>query len=141
MEAPAAPGEFRAVHLFMQEPGAGGHPLHFALADAAAVAGGVFMVDFAVEHQRHGLEAAMRMPADAARLVGGREVRRAGMVEQQERRKLRVALIVEHGVDGETVADPVPFGLAVDAEDVFHDCSMEMLVSGIKWLFMNKSSR
>jgi hypothetical protein len=31
-----------------------------------------------------------------------------------------VALVVEHRVDGEAVADPVPFGLAVDAENVFH---------------------
>ena len=120
MEFAAAAGEFRAVHLFMQQTGAGGHPLHFALADAAAVAGGVLVVDLAFEHQRHGLEAAMRMPADAARLVGRREVRRAGVVEQQERRKLGMALVIEHGVDRKAVADPVPLGLAVDAQDVFH---------------------
>ena len=91
-----------------------------ALADAAAVAGGVLVVDFAVEHHRHGLEAAVRMPADAARFLGGREIRRARVIEQQKGRNLRVALVVEHGVDGEAVADPVPFGLAVNAEDVFH---------------------
>jgi hypothetical protein len=54
------------------------------------------------------------------------------MVEQQERRKLGMALVVEHGVDGKTVADPVPFGLAVDAQNVFHGPSMGMTKVGIK---------
>jgi len=86
----------------------------------------------AVEQQGHGFEAAVRMPADAARFLGGREVRRAGVVEQQERRKLGVALVVEHGVDGEAVADPVPFGLAVDALDRFHGANMGSNARGIK---------
>ena len=132
MELAAAARELRAVHLLVQQTGAGGHPLHFALADAAAVAGGVLVVDFAFEHQRHGLEAAMRMPADAARLFGRREIRRAGVVEQQERRKLGVALVVEHGVNRKAVADPVPLGLAVDAQNVFHAASMDAPESGIK---------
>jgi hypothetical protein len=90
------------------------------------------MVDLAVEQQRHGLEAAVRMPVDAARFLGRREVRRAGVVEQQEGGELGMALVVEHGMDREAVADPVPLGLAVDAQDVFHDCSMATLGIGIK---------
>jgi hypothetical protein len=42
------------------------------------------------------------------------------VVEQQEGRELGLTPVVEHGMDGETVADPVPLGLAVDAEYVFH---------------------
>ena len=63
----------------------------------------------------------MRVPAHAARLFRRREVGGTRVVEQQERRELGVTAIVEHGVHREAVADPVPFGLAVDAQDVFHD--------------------
>jgi hypothetical protein len=54
------------------------------------------------------------------------------MVEQQERRKLGMALVVEHGVDGKAVADPVPFGLLVDAQNVLHVRTMDALNDGIK---------
>jgi acyl CoA:acetate/3-ketoacid CoA transferase len=42
------------------------------------------------------------------------------VVEEQEGRELGMTPVVEHGMHGKAVADPVPFGLAVDAEDVFH---------------------
>ena len=91
---------------------------------------GVPVLDLAFEEDGHGLEAAVRMPAHAARLLGGREVGRAEMIEQQEGRKLGLALVVEHGVDGEAVADPVPFGLTVDTENVFHGPNMRVLNMG-----------
>jgi len=115
VEAPAAAGEGLAVHFLVQQARAGGHPLHVAPADAPAVAGGVLVVDFALQHHGHGLEAAVRMPADPARLVGWREIGRAGVVEEEEGRELRMALVIEHRAYREAVADPVPFGRAVDA--------------------------
>jgi hypothetical protein len=59
------------------------------------------------------------------------------MVEQQERRGFGVTLVVEHGVDGEPVADPVPFGLAVDAQDSFHATNMGSPWPGIKIVINN----
>jgi hypothetical protein len=41
-------------------------------------------------------------------------------------------LVIEHGVDRKAVADPVPLGLAVDAQNVFHATSMDAPESGIK---------
>jgi hypothetical protein len=54
------------------------------------------------------------MPAHPARLLRGREIERPSMIEQQKGRELGVALIVEHGMDGEAVSNPVAFGLTVD---------------------------
>src|SRR6185436_8477253 len=125
----------------VQQARARGHPLHVAAADAAAVAGGILVVDFAVEHHGHGLEAAVRMPADAARLLRRRKVRRARVVEQQEGRELGMTPVVEHCMHGKTVANPVPFGLAVDAQDVFHAPNMSPYSSDIKGSQSNRSSR
>ncbi len=108
------------MHFLVQQACAGGHPLHVAGRDASAVAGGIFVVDLAVEHDSDRLEAAMRMPAHAARLVARREVGRTRMVEQQERRELRLLLVMEHRMHREAVADPVTFALAMNAEHVFH---------------------
>ena len=74
----------------MQQAGARGHPLHVADADAAAIAGRVMMINLAFIHDGHGLEAAMRMPVDAALFHAGREIVRTGMIEQQKRRELRL---------------------------------------------------
>ncbi len=120
LEAAAAPRERRAVHFLVQQARAGGHPLHVARSDAPAVAGGILVVDLAVEHDSDRLEAAMRMPAHAARLVARRELGRARMVEQQEGRELRPLLVMEHRMHREAVADPVTFALAMNAEHVFH---------------------
>ena len=53
----------------MQDAAGGRHPLHVARADHAALAGGVAVLDLALVDDGHGLEAAMRMLADAARLA------------------------------------------------------------------------
>jgi hypothetical protein len=42
------------------------------------------------------------------------------VIEKKERRKFRVAPVVEHRVHREAVADPVPLGLLVYAENGFH---------------------
>ena len=72
----------------MQDAAAGRHPLRVALADHAAAAVGVVVCDLAVEDVADGLEAAMRMPGRALRLV--RAVHdRPDVVEQQERVRFR----------------------------------------------------
>jgi len=48
------------------------------------------------------------------------------MVEQQEGRELRPLLVMEHGMHRETVADPVAFALAMNAENVFHGSNMAL---------------
>jgi hypothetical protein len=58
--------EFMTKGLLVQDAGGGGHPLHVAGADQAAFAGRVAMLDLALIDDRDGLEAAMRMNADAA---------------------------------------------------------------------------
>jgi hypothetical protein len=54
-------------HLAVQGAASGGHPLDVALRQHAMRAGVVAMFQFAAEHQRHGLEAAVRMGFEAAR--------------------------------------------------------------------------
>jgi hypothetical protein len=53
--------------------------------------------------------------------VAGRELGRAGIIQQQEWAKcLAVVVIAEKGADRKAVPDPVRPGSAVDADDVFH---------------------
>ena len=79
------------------------------------------MLDLALIDDRHGLEPAMRMLADAARPLGGREFGRAGMVEQQERAQLGAVRVVrKQAAHREPVTDPVTFGTSVDCRDAFH---------------------
>ena len=61
----------------------GGHPLHVAGAERAAVAQAVAVLDGAGEHVGDGLDAAVRMPRKAGEVVVGPVV--AEIVEQQER--------------------------------------------------------
>jgi hypothetical protein len=70
-------------HLGVDHAGAGGHPLHVAGAEAAAVADGVLVLELALEDVADGLEAAVRMVGRADRLSGG-VVDRAHLVEHQE---------------------------------------------------------
>jgi hypothetical protein len=49
-------------HLLVDDAAAGGHPLHVAGAERAAVAQAVGMLDGAGEHVGDGLDAAVRMP-------------------------------------------------------------------------------
>ncbi len=65
----------------------GGHPLHVAGAERAAVAEAVAVLDGAGEHVGDGLDAAVRMPRKAGEIVGRPVV--AEIVEQQKRIELR----------------------------------------------------
>ena len=67
----------------MDDAAAGGHPLHAARLEQADVADAVAMPHAALEHDRHGLEAAVRMVGKAADVVG-RGIAAEG-VEHQER--------------------------------------------------------
>ena len=70
-------------HLRMDDAAAGGHPLHAARLEQADVADAVAVAHAALEHDRHGLEAAVRMVGKAADVVG-RGIAAEG-VEHQER--------------------------------------------------------
>ena len=72
------------MEFFVKDAAAGRHPLHVARADAAASAGGVLMLHFALVDDGHGLEAAVRMLADAARTRRRFEWRGRRMVQHQE---------------------------------------------------------
>ena len=80
------------------------------------------MLDFALVDDGDGLEAAVRVLADAARAARpGANCVRAGVVEQQERAQVAaVAVVGEQRADRESVADPVRAGGAVDTEDRLH---------------------
>src|SRR3974390_394041 len=67
----------------MQDAAAGGHPLHVASAEIAAIAEAVAVLDVAGEHVGDGLDAAMRMPGKAGEILIRAVV--AEIVEQQER--------------------------------------------------------
>ena len=69
--------------LVVEDPGAGGHPLGVALADDPAAAVAVVVLDDPVDHVGDGLEAPVRVPRGADRLVGG-VVDRPELVEQEE---------------------------------------------------------
>ena len=73
-------------HLLMHDAAAGGHPLHVAGAEGAAVAEAVAVLDGAGQHVGDRLDAAMRMPRKAREIIGRDVV--AEIVEQQERIEL-----------------------------------------------------
>jgi len=110
LERAAARGVVGRVELFVDDAAGRGHPLHVALADHAAGAGGVAVFDLAGIDDRDGLEAAVRMAADPAPFAGGRKLHRRGVVEQQEGAASRHAraVVVEHPVHGKSIAHPVP---------------------------------
>ena len=83
MHAPALFAHARAWHLGMDDSPTCGHPLNVAGRQLAAIAGGVFVLEFAVEQVRDGLESAMRVIGRADRLAG-RVVDRTHFIEQEE---------------------------------------------------------
>ena len=105
----------------MQDAGGSGHPLHIARADLATGAGGIAVCHFAVVDDGDGLEATVRVLADATRGLGRRELGRAGMVQQQERAELAaVGVVREQRTDREAITHPVRAGGAVEATDLLH---------------------
>jgi hypothetical protein len=69
-------------HLLVDDAAPRRHPLHVARADKALVAHAVAVLDFAVEHVRDRLHAAVRMPREALPVVVG--ILRPERVEQEE---------------------------------------------------------
>src|SRR6185503_500650 len=98
------------------------HPLHVARADAAAVAGGVAVLELARIDDRHGFESAVRVHADAAPPRGRVEVARRGIVEHQERGQRLAAkpVIGKDRADRKAVPDPVRRGGVVHGEYLAH---------------------
>ncbi|MNI43774.1 hypothetical protein D3C73_981150 [compost metagenome] len=114
-------GETIRVELFMENPRGRGHPLHVARADLAAAARGVAVLHFAVINDGHRFETTMRVLADAATLGGGRELRRASVVQQQERADVFSQVVVgKQRAHREAIADPMGSRAGVDANDAFH---------------------
>src|SRR5262245_38459886 len=113
------------MQLLVQNAGPGRHPLHVAWTDAALIAGAVLMIDSAVVYDGHSLEAAVRMPVDAALMVGRLEVGWPSVIEQQERSQLPPeAFVVEDRADREAVAHPVILTAAVNAQYLLHGASL-----------------
>ena len=70
-------------HLLVDDAAAGGHPLHVARRDHAAVAEAVAVLDVAAQHVGDGLDPAVGMPGEALQVLLG--LVGAEVVEQQER--------------------------------------------------------
>src|SRR5262245_43135709 len=78
------------------------------------------MLHLALIDDGDGLEAPVRMLADAPWRLRRRKLRRSRVVEQQERADARAeALIREDRANRETITDPVRVGGAVEALDGF----------------------
>ena len=113
------------VEFFVHNAGAGGHPLHIALADHAAAAGGIAVRHFALIGDGHGFKAAVRVGAHATRCaVVGRESVRHGIVKHQKRAGLFVfAHVGKQRGHIKAVAHPMFGGGVVDFADGSHDGS------------------
>jgi hypothetical protein len=94
----------------MDDAAARGHPLHAARLEQADVADAVAMAHPALEHDRHGLEAAVRMVGKAADVVVGRIA--AEGVEHQERVEPALQRLRQDA--GQADARAVGRGLAAD---------------------------
>src|SRR5215475_11677277 len=71
MEQTAAHDQVLGRLLNVQDAATSGHPLGVAVGDQAAAAIGVLVAERAVDHVRHSLEPAVRVPGGAARLARG----------------------------------------------------------------------
>ena len=89
--------------LDVLDAGAGRHPLRRAVGDEAAAAGGVLVLEGAIDDVGHGLEAAVRVPGRALRLAG-RVFDGADVVEEQERIGQRQFVRREGTADDEALA-------------------------------------
>src|ERR1700761_3618157 len=69
-------------HFLVHDAAAGGHPLHVAGAEIAAVTQAVAVLDVSRQHIGYGLDAAMRMPRKAGAIVVRPVI--AEIIEQQE---------------------------------------------------------
>ena len=89
-------------HLRMDDAAPGGHPLHAARLEQADVADAVAMAHAALQHDRHGLEAAVRVVREAADVVARRIA--AERVEHQERIEAALQRLRQHARQLDAVA-------------------------------------
>ena len=110
------------MEFLVQDSAGSGHPLHIALADDAAVAGGVAVLHFAGIHDGDRFKAAMRVLAHATAFRGGLKVGGGGIIQQQKRAALRHigAVVIEHPVHRKPIAHPVPAGGGGNAKNRLH---------------------
>ena len=73
------------MKLVVDDACAGSHPLNITGPDKTAAAAGILMGNLALVDNGDCLETAMGVLADPSWLAGRREVRRAGIVQQQKR--------------------------------------------------------
>ena len=65
------------------------------------------MFQFALIRDGYGLKTLVRMASDATFFAARRKLMWGGIIEQQKRTQfLSQAIVVEHGMDGESIADP-----------------------------------
>ena len=82
LEAVHAASRIALGHFLVDDAAAGGHPLHVAGGDGAAVPHAVAVFDGSGEDVGDGLDAAVRMPGKSGKIVLGNVV--AEIVEEQE---------------------------------------------------------
>jgi hypothetical protein len=90
------------------------------------------MRDLAVEHDRHGFEAAMRVRAHASTVLGRGKICRPGVIQQQKGADSSTMFLVRKQLaNGEAVANPMHgFGRGMDADDLPHGRSSFFLYLG-----------
>ena len=98
VQAPARARECGLVIFAVEDPAAGGHPLHVARSDHTARTRAIVMRDAAFESERHRFETAMRMRADAAPMVRRRIDEGRLIIEQEERAEFACELGVARDV-------------------------------------------
>ena len=101
-------------HFLVENSAPGGHPLHVARAERAAVSEAVSMVDASREHIRDRLNAPVRMPRKSGPIIIGMIV--AEIVEQQE----RIELVRIAEAEGATQLHPRAFHRGCGFNNALH---------------------
>ena len=102
MEEPARDDEVLRWGLDVQDAGAGRHPLGVAVRDDPTAAVGILVLDDAIDHVRHGFEAAVGMPGRALWFTGG-VLDRSHLVQVDERVEQRHIDTGERAPNGESL--------------------------------------
>jgi hypothetical protein len=113
VEQPALVDQLGRRLLDVLDPGRGRHPLRGAVRDEAAPAGGVLVLERAVDDVGDRLEPAVRMPRGALRLAG-RVLDGAHVVEEQE----RVGQGQVDAREGAPDLEPLAFEVALGGHDL-----------------------
>ena len=92
------------------------------------------MGDFTVVDDGHGLEAPVRVGADAAAAGGGRELVRAGMVQQQKRAEgAAMVAVAEQRAHREAIAHPVGTGAVVYTQNLLQHGALSLVGTAAAW--------